>query len=115
MTDDTPIGTHTFTADAKEVTLINKELVTEPVDFYNIITNKHINLFANGILTSCRYNNIYPIVDLKFVKPATKAHRAATEFTGLPTKYYEGMRLAEQTIPVADTIKYIERLERLQL
>jgi len=116
MTDDTPIGTHTFTADAKEVTLTNKELVTEPVDFYNIITNKHINLFANGILTSCRYNNIYPIVDLKFVKPAAAAaHRAATEFTGLPTKYYEGMRHAEQTIPVADTIKYIERLERVQL
>jgi hypothetical protein len=38
------------------------------VDYYNVITDYHINLFANGILTSCRLNNIYPIKNMKFVK-----------------------------------------------
>lgn len=28
-----------------------------PVQYYNIYTDRHANLFANGVLTSCRYNN----------------------------------------------------------
>lgn len=43
------------------------ERVDEEVEYYNIITEKHMNLFAEGILTSCRYNNIYPFTDtMKF-------------------------------------------------
>ena len=35
--------------------------------FYNVITENHYNLFANGILTSCKLSNKYHIEDMKYV------------------------------------------------
>ena len=35
------------------------------VDYYNVITDYHINLFTDNILTSCRLSNIYDIKDMK--------------------------------------------------
>jgi hypothetical protein len=109
MSEDAPIGTTTFNAKGEEVTLLGMRVVNEEVRFYNIITNRHMNLFANGILTSCRYNNIYPIVDMKFVKDDRVA--IPQEAYGLEEKYYEGLRLAEQTIDIDQTIAYINRLK----
>lgn len=113
MTEDTPIGTTTFNVRGEEVKLVNKSVVQEQVNYYNVITDKHMNLFANGILTSCRYNNIYPIVDMKFVKD-DRALISQAKYN-LEEKYYEGLRLAEQTIPVADTINYVNRLKAHEL
>ena len=67
MTDDTPIGTTTLNANGEYVTLTKKEIIEEPIKYYNIMTNYHINLFANDILTSSRLSNIYPIKDLKYI------------------------------------------------
>jgi hypothetical protein len=112
----TPIGTTTYTISGQEVTVVSKEIIEEEVEFYNIITNRHINLFANGILTSCRYNNIYPIVEMKFIKdPIPRPHIDKSAYETVPEIYYDGLRLSEQTIPVQDSIKYIERLEILKL
>ena len=114
MTEDTPIGTTTWNDSGVEVTLVSKEVVVEEVEYYNVITNKHMNLFANGILTSCRYNNIYPIAAMKFVKE-TRPIVPRSQYPARIGAYYEGLRLAEQTIPVEDTITYIDRLESLTL
>lgn len=64
---ETPIGTITFAEDETEPVLIRQELINEEVDYYNIITDKHFNLFANGILTSCKCSNMYRIKDMKYV------------------------------------------------
>lgn len=64
---ETPIGTITFAEDKSEPMLVRQELVNETVDYYNIITDKHFNIFANGILTSCRLSNAYYIKDMKYV------------------------------------------------
>ena len=64
---ETPIGTITFAEDKTEPVLIKQELINEEVDYYNIITDKHFNLFANGILTSCKCSNMYRIKDMKYV------------------------------------------------
>ena len=112
MTDATPVGTHTFNVNQEEPTLVSKEVVEEPVEFYNILTARHINAFANGILTSGRYNNVYPITSMKFVKEARPVVDQSN-FASVPAKYYEGLRLAEQTIPIQDTIIFIESRERL--
>ena len=37
------------------------ETVEEAVNYYNVITNTHYNLYAEGILTSCRLSNRYGI------------------------------------------------------
>lgn len=64
---ETPIGTITFAEDETEPVLIKQELINEEVDYYNIITDKHFNLFANGILTSCKCSNMYRIKDMKYI------------------------------------------------
>ena len=59
MTKDTPIGTTTFNSKGEYVKLISAEVVHKKINYCNIITNYHMNLFTNDILTSCRLNNIY--------------------------------------------------------
>ena len=66
-TPDTPNGTITFTDDSKELELVSQEVVHDTVKFYNLITDKYYNCFANGILTSCRLSNEYRIEDMKYV------------------------------------------------
>ncbi len=64
---ETPNGTITFAEDKSEPVLVSQELIHDAVDYYNIITDKHFNLFANGILTSCKCSNMYRIEDMKYV------------------------------------------------
>lgn len=64
---ETPDGTITFAEDKSEPVLVSQELVNDTVDYYNIITDKHFNLFANGILTSCKCSNMYRIENMKYV------------------------------------------------
>ena len=91
MTDDTPIGTTTLNDKGEFVILISKEVIQTEVTYYNIITDYHINCFAGHILTSCRMSNIYPIVDMKYVKE----DRPIIQYN-VPEKWYKGLRLAEQ-------------------
>lgn len=64
---ETPDGTITFAEDKSEPVLVSQELVNDTVDYYNIITDKHFNLFANGTLTSCKCSNMYRIENMKYV------------------------------------------------
>lgn len=64
---ETPIGTTAFAEDMSMPTLVNQEVVKKEVKYYNIITDKHYNLFANGILTSCKLSNKYAIENMKYV------------------------------------------------
>lgn len=66
-TEETPNGTTTFAQDGTFPTVISQEVVEKEVKFYNVITDLHYNLFANGILTSCRLSNEYKIEDMKYV------------------------------------------------
>lgn len=114
MTDDTPIGTHTFNEKGDLITLISKEIINEEIEYYNIITNIHMNLFTNSILTSCRYNNIYPIKDMKFIKD-NRELRSRSEFINISDKYYFGLRLSEQKFALSDIEKYMEERDILDI
>lgn len=115
--DTTPVGTITVNELGEEVTLVSKETIQESVKFYNVWTQYHLNLFADGILTSNRFNNIYPIQDMKFVKDS-RALRPLEEFANIDPKYISGLRLQEQ--PKQYTAEYIKdyidnKLERLNI
>lgn len=64
---DTPNGTTTFAQDGSYPTVVSQEVIEKPVKYYNVITDKHYNLFANGILTSCRLSNEYMIENMRYV------------------------------------------------
>lgn len=95
MTDETPIGTTTLNDKGEKVKLVSKEIVEEKVTYYNLITKYHMNAFTGGILTSCRFSNLYPIKDMKYVKDNRKLV-GPEEYSNIPKEYYEGLRLAEQ-------------------
>jgi hypothetical protein len=106
---ETPIGTTTFNDQGEEITLISKEWIVGEVEFYNVITDYHMNLFANSILTSMRYNNLYPITDMKFVKDG-RTLRTADNYPNVEERLYKGFRLAEQTQSVEEIETHIQWL-----
>ena len=77
---ETPIGTITFAEDKSEPVLVSQELVNETVDYYNIITDKHFNIFANGILTSCRCSNLYKIENMKYAGERAMSDKEVEEY-----------------------------------
>lgn len=78
-------------------------------DFYNIITNRHFNMFANGILTSCRLNNYRKFDGMKFAE-SPKVYHTKEDFKGIPDSYVEGLRLCEQPIDLKELPRYVANL-----
>ena len=68
-----------------------------------------MNLFSDSILTSCRFNNIYPITDMKFVKDS-RTLRTRAEFENVEDRFFYGLRLAEQTSELSMIEWYVNRL-----
>lgn len=96
--------------------LISKEIIvtTENKKYYNIITEYHMNLFADDILTSCRFNNLYPIDNnMKFINTST--FTSSIKFKYIDNKYIKGMRLIEQPFDKEYIIKYIQNLMNNEL
>jgi hypothetical protein len=111
MTADTPVGTTTIKSDGSEVTVTDKRVMYEAVNYYNVITDGgYMNLYANDILTSLRYNNIYPIGNMQYTKDG-RVLRDRAEFAGIADRWIDGLRLQEQTIDIKDIRKYVKRLE----
>lgn len=110
MTDDTPIGTTTINVHGQEVDLVSKCVMIDTVNYHNVITHYHLNLYADGILTSMRYNNIYPIANMKFVQDGRQL-RNRSEFAGIDSRWIDGLRLPEQTMSLSDIKWYTQRLE----
>lgn len=106
MTDDSPIGTHTFSLKGDNVFLAEKQMVFEEMQFYNVITNYHINIFSNNILTSAKLNNLYPISGMRFVKKSISL-RNRDEFSGFSNKIIDGFRLLEQPLSFSDIIENV--------
>jgi hypothetical protein len=112
MTDDTPVGTITVKTDGTEITLVSKKVVYEQVNYYNVITSGgYLNCYAEGILTSCRYNNMYPITNMQYSKDG-RVLRDRNEFVGISDRWIDGLRLPEQTIDIKHIRKYVDRLEK---
>jgi hypothetical protein len=84
-------------------------VIVDTIEYYNVITDHHMNLFSDTVLTSCRFNNIYPITDMKFVKDG-RTLRTRAEFENIPDRFFYGLRLAEQTTDIETVEWYVNRL-----
>ena len=109
MTDATPVGTVTVNEHGQEITLTNKQVIQDTIEYYNVITDYHMNLFSDTVLTSCRFNNIYPITDMKFAKDG-RTLRTRAEFENIEDRFFHGLRLAEQTADIETVEWYVNRL-----
>lgn len=88
-------------------TLEKCEEMHEEVEFYNIITDYHMNLFAEGILTSTSLNNLYPIEKMIFIKEDRKP---VFDMSIFEDKWVKGLRLNEQPNDVTDYVNNVIRL-----
>jgi len=106
-----PVGS-TVVKDGTTTTLTSVEHVHGMVTYYNIITEHHMNLYANDVLTSTGFNNLYPIKDMKFTKEA----REPRTYKGIAEYWISGLRLAENTTTdVADMTRHLNMLDSLKL
>ena len=109
------IGSHVYNSKGEVVELVSWEKVNEEIDSYNIITNYHMNLFANGILTSCVFSNIYPVEDMKYVKTENETI-SLKDLDEIDEKYIHGLRLNEVSSNFRgnkkSTISYIKEYVR---
>jgi prepilin-type N-terminal cleavage/methylation domain-containing protein len=105
------VGSHVFNSNGELVELVSRKLFEEEIESYNIITNHHINIFANGILTSCVFSNIYPIKDMKYIEEDIE-RLTNEDLEEIDEKYIEGLRLNE--VPTnfrgskEETISYVK-------
>lgn len=75
--------------------IVKCEKIYKEVKYYNFATDRALNNYANGVLCGCRFSNVYPIENMKYVKDdRTLATRE--EYKEIPDKLFYGLRLAEQ-------------------
>lgn len=98
------LGHKVWTADGEE-TVVSAEFIREPVEYYNAVSHYHMNLICNGFLTSCRFNNLYPIKDMKFIKD-DRPVRKREEFN-VPDSWFYGVRLSETTKTAQEVEEYV--------
>lgn len=79
----------------KMVRMTSCERVEGSFRFYNVITARHFNAVANGVLTSCRLSNAYPIVGGKYVKPKGAGKTVCAGWSWAPRRIVDGLRLSE--------------------
>lgn len=77
-------------------TIVSCEKINEKVKYYNFL-NTHLNCFANGVMAGCRFSNIYPIENMKYVKNKIR-NNSLESFEDIPQKYIDGLRLKEQPL-----------------
>lgn len=91
------VGMTTYNDKGEFVKITKIEFINEKIEFMNIITNEHFNCFANGILTSCKLSNMYPIKNMKYDK-TNKTLNTRDMFEDISDFYYKALRLAEQPL-----------------
>jgi hypothetical protein len=117
---ETKIGDGVKKANGTVVTLVSKEKIDSAANFYGIMTNTHINCYANDLLTSYEFNNLYPMVNMEYVKSA-RTTRNLNEFYGLARKsalqvFMTTLRLSESTLDVDDVAdRMVREFRRLTL
>ena len=111
---DELVGQTVLRHDGKIAKCVSSSLVKEEVDMYNLMTDKHINCFANGVLAGCSLcKNLYKIENLKFVKEQ-KNLRKYEEFEGkVPQWWFNAARYAESSSSHETLVKYY--LDRINL
>lgn len=101
VSGDTPVGTPVY-SENNTISVVGKKIISKKTTFHNVITTNHMNLFANGVLTSTTLNNLYPIRNMKFIKSGVRG--AADLYDGVPDDLFAGLRLAEQAANVKEKV-----------
>ena len=95
---------------------VSCERVDGECEFYNVITERHFNVIANGIWTSCSLNNLYPIKDFKYCRTAMENTIGREEFVAAVASdragyYFDALRIGECDAGRKDSlVAYVKNL-----
>lgn len=70
----------TLKEDGTTARVVSCKQIEKTVKFYNIASHDHINVYANGVLTSNRLNNRFKIVDNKFTDEKAMTDKEVTDY-----------------------------------
>jgi len=87
-----PVGTRVITNDGEQLTIVSKKRIHKNLEYTNIISDFHMNIYTNGILTSTPLNNCYPIENMMFVKDDRHCEDLSL-LEGVDEKWIKGLRL----------------------
>ena len=101
------VGHRVVLADGSSDILVDTVRVESPCCYYNLITDRHIDLYANGVLTGCSLENgLYHVKDMRFVKDGRPV-RPFSEFEGAVSReWYDGCRYGESSLDREYLVKY---------
>lgn len=107
------VGDRVWTLDGVDE-VVSCAKVRGDFEHYNIITADHLNLFANGVLTSCRLNNHrgFNVAKMTWASKAV-SHHSRSAFDGIPPEFIYGLHLCEQPMSVEELTLYVSRLAAL--
>lgn len=109
--DKTQIGDRIYSLNGI-VTVVDKQYIEDEVEYYNVMTTRKINCFAEGILASDRYGNMYPIDEnMKYIKDG-RAIRPYSDYeaVGIDRYWYDNLRLGEVPETVEETKNYVMKV-----
>ena len=72
-----------------------------------------MNMYANGLLTSLRLNNLYEVKDMKFVKDNRRL-KSKEEFYGIDDEFIDGLRLLEQPLDDINRMNAVKHSDTLK-
>lgn len=70
----------THREDGTTARVVSCKQIEKTVKFYNIASHEHINVYANGVLTSNRLNNRFKIVDNKFTDEKAMSDKEVADY-----------------------------------
>lgn len=70
----------TLKEDGTTARVVSCKQIEKTVKFYNIASHEHINVYANGVLTSNRLNNRFKIVDNKFTDEKAMSDKEVADY-----------------------------------
>ena len=70
----------TLKEDGTTARVVSCKQIEKTVKFYNIASHEHINVYANGVLTSNRLNNRFKIVGNKFTDEKVMTDKEVADY-----------------------------------
>ncbi len=95
-----------WTLDGVE-TITKIEQCDQSIDYFNAISANHMNLITDGFLSSCGFNNLYPINNMKYIKQP-RPKRAIEMYGDIPHSWYTCLRLDEHYCDPTKVKRYID-------
>lgn len=102
------LGKHVYTINGIKK-IVDIKHIKEKIHYRNAVSYYHMNIIANDVLTSTGFNNLYPINNMRFVKPIDRTrNRLLNKLPTIDQRFYHGLRLSENTTSIHDIISCIE-------